>query len=177
MRLKSGDYLDEALIDIPRILRENHRLAPGVPDDFTLITPAEILAFVTRQSRALVWMLSWIAVISLFVSGIVIMNIMLVSVSERVHEIGVRRSTGARQRDILLQFLLEAIIVSFMGGVAGVLLGVGVNQFVTWVLKITTALSWKPFLLSGCFSVVVGLFFGVLPARRASRLTPAQALR
>lgn len=177
VRLESGDYLDDALKDIPRILRQNHRLTPGVPDDFTLITPSEVVAFVTRQSRTLVWMLSWIAAISLFVSGIVIMNIMLVSVSERVHEIGVRRSMGASRRDILLQFLLEAIIVSFMGGVAGVLLGVAVNEFVTWVLKITTALSWKLFLLSGCFSMAVGLFFGVFPARRASRLTPVQALR
>ncbi len=177
VQLKSGRYLDDALKDIPRILRENHGLAPDVPDDFTPITPAEILAFVTRQSRTLVWMLSWVAAISLFVSGIVIMNIMLVSVNERRNEIGVRRSMGARQSDILLQFLLEAVIVALLGGIAGVLAGIGINHFVTWVLKVSTSLSWKPFLFSGAFSTTVGLFFGVFPARQASRLTPAQALR
>jgi putative ABC transport system permease protein len=177
VQLESGRDLESALRDIPLLLRENHGLAPGVPDDFTLITPAEILEFVTRQYRTLVWMLVWIAAISLFISGIVIMNIMLVSVNERRNEIGVRRSMGARQRDILVQFLLEAVIVALLGGLAGVLVGIGINHFVTWVLKVSTALSWKPFLLAGAFSMTVGLFFGVFPARRASRLTPAQALR
>jgi putative ABC transport system permease protein len=177
VQLESGRYLEDALKDIPLILRENHGLAPEVPDDFTVVTPAEVLAFVTRQSRTLVWMLSWVAAISLFVSGIVIMNIMLVSVNERRNEIGVRRSMGARQRDILFQFLLEAVVVALLGGMAGVLAGISINHFVTWVLKISTSLSWKPFVLSGAFSMTVGLFFGVFPARRASRLTPVEALK
>jgi putative ABC transport system permease protein len=122
-------------------------------------------------------MLSWIAAISLFVSGVVVMNIMLVSVNERINEIGVRRAMGASELDILLQFLLEAIIVALLGGIVGVLAGIGINQFVTLLLKISTALSWKPFVLATLFSTTVGLFFGVFPARRASRLTPTEALR
>lgn len=177
VRLRDSQYLEAALRDIPKILRANHRLAPEAPDDFTIITPEEVLAFVTRQSRSLVWMLSWIAAISLFVSGVVVMNIMLVSVNERSNEIGVRRAMGASELDILLQFLLEAIIVALLGGIVGVLAGIGINQFVTLLLKISTALSWKPFVLATLFSTTVGLFFGVFPARRASRLTPTEALR
>jgi putative ABC transport system permease protein len=159
------------------LLRDRHRLAPEAPDDFMIITPEALLEWITRQSRSMVFMLTIISGVSLLVAGIVIMNIMLVTVSERAREIGVRRALGARTRDIMTQFLLEAVAVSLAGGVCGLALGLFLARTVTWGLDLPTAFSMQGFAVSFAFSACVGLIFGLWPARRAASLPPLETLR
>lgn len=179
MRVNIADAsrLEEVTKEINLLLRERHRLGPSMPDDFLIITPEELLHYVTRQSRTMVAMLSFISAISLFVSGIVIMNIMLVAVSERSFEIGVRRAIGARRRDILGQVLMESILVAGAGGICGMLLGLVLSWLANLLLEIPTAFSPAGFLWALSFSVAVGLIFGLVPARKAAALEPVEALR
>lgn len=173
-----GDADKDALVAEARILlRQRHRLAPEAPDDFTIITPEALLEMITRQSQAMVFMLTVISGVSLLVAGIVIMNIMLVTVSERAREIGVRRALGARRRDIMAQFLLEAVVIALVGGACGLALGLILARVVTWGLDMPTALSAKGFVVSFSFSAAVGLIFGLWPARRAALLPPLETLR
>lgn len=176
VNLPSPDMVPVAVKAVTRLLRKNHKLQKGVPDDFTIITAAELLNWITRQSRAMVMMLALIAGISLFVSGIVIMNIMLVSVSERKQEIGVRRAVGARRRDIMVQFVLESLIISMMGGVLGFALGQVVSQLLSSLFGLPTAPSVIAVVLAMSFATAVGLFFGIFPARRAAQLNPVEAV-
>lgn len=189
-RIVNSDYLDVLKVDltspkmvpvakkaISALLRKSHKLAAGVPDDFTIISADEILAHITRQGRTMVIMLALIAGISLFVSGIVIMNIMLVSVSERRQEIGIRRAVGATRLDIMTQFVLESILVSLAGGLLGIVLGQVVSRTLTAVLGLPTALSILSLALSLGFASTVGLTFGIVPAWRAAQLSPVEACR
>lgn len=166
----------ETMESVRSLLRQNHKLSVIAEDDFRFITPEGIMEWRTRQKQALNRMLTLISTVSLFVGGIVIMNIMLVSVRERIHEIGVRRCFGARRSDIVQQFLFEAVFVSLAGGGAGVLLGIavsiGLHRF-----QMATHLTWQPFVLAFVFSALIGLVFGVQPARKAALLTPEEALR
>jgi putative ABC transport system permease protein len=159
------------------VLRRRHRLVEGVPDDFHMHNQAEILEAASEVSRTFSILLGSIAGISLLVGGIGIMNIMLVTVTERTREIGVRKAIGAKNRDILLQFLIEAIVLSGLGGIIGVALGVGTAQMIPRFTQFSTVAGLGSILLALSFSAAVGIFFGYYPARRAALLDPIEALR
>jgi putative ABC transport system permease protein len=148
-----------------------------MPDDFHIHNQAEILEAASEVSRTFSILLGSIAGISLLVGGIGIMNIMLVTVTERTREIGVRKAIGAKNRDILLQFLIEAIVLSSVGGIIGVALGIGAAQTIAKFTQFFTATKLTSVLLALSFSAAVGIFFGYYPARRAAQLDPIEALR
>jgi len=177
VNLVDAGQVAETVEEVRAILRANHRLGPEVPDDFTIVTPDSLLQMVTRQSQAMVAMLTFIAAVSLFVSGIVIMNIMLVAVSERAHEIGVRRAVGATRRDVMAQILMESLLVAVLGGLCGLGLGMLLSRGIGAGLGLPVAFSLPGFGLSFLFSAGVGLVFGVFPARRAANLEPVECLR
>ncbi len=162
---------------ITSVLRRRHKLQPGVPDDFEIRNQAEILETFTSVSRTFTMLLGGIASISLLVGGIGIMNIMLVTVTERTREIGVRKAIGAKDRDILRQFLLEAIIMSALGGAVGLLVGIGATFAVERFAGYATAIQPSSVVVALLFSAAVGVFFGYYPARRAAALDPIEALR
>ena len=177
VKVHEGDSLSDAEDSIRALLRQRHRLAPGQEDDFNVRKLTEVLQAQEESSRIMTLLLSAVAGVSLVVGGIGIMNIMLVSVTERTREIGLRMAVGARGRDILLQFLIEAITLSLCGGAIGVALGAaatwGVASFAGWQVS----LSAGSFVFAVCFSAAVGVFFGYYPAQRASQLLPIDALR
>ena len=172
-----GDRVKEAEQQVIYLLRQRHRIGPAEIDDFTVRNLSEMLALAESATRTMSMLLGGIASVSLLVGGIGIMNIMLVSVTERTREIGVRMAVGARQRDILSQFLIEAVMLSLAGGAVGIVLGAGgavlTSQFAGWTAVISPA---AVFLAFG-FSAAVGVFFGYYPARKASRMDPIEALR
>jgi len=159
------------------LLRQRHRLQPGADDDFSLRNLAEFMAAQEASSRVLALLLAAVASVSLVVGGIGIMNIMLVSVTERTREIGLRMAVGARTRDILGQFLVEAVTLSLIGGLVGVVLGVGGALAVARLAGWQVLLSGEAIVLAVAFAFVIGVFFGFYPARRAARLNPVEALR
>ena len=176
VRTVGPERVAETMESVRNLLRQNHKLSVIAEDDFRFITPEGIMEWRTQQEQALNRMLTLISTVSLFVGGIVIMNIMLVSVRERIHEIGVRRCFGARRSDIIQQFLFEAVFVSLVGGGGGVLLGIAVSLGLQR-FQMATHLTWQPFILAFVFSALIGLVFGVQPARKAALLTPEEALR
>ncbi|RYG05681.1 MAG: FtsX-like permease family protein [Chitinophagaceae bacterium] len=163
--------------EITEILRASHKLSPEAEDDFSVRTQAELINTFSSTSELLTVLLTAIAGISLVIGGIGIMNIMYVSVTERTKEIGLRMSIGAKGADILMQFLIEAILISITGGVIGVLLGVGATQIITKLLSWPTLVSESSILLSFAVCAITGVFFGYYPAQKASRLDPIEALR
>jgi putative ABC transport system permease protein len=162
---------------ITALLRQRHHIAPGQDDDFTVRTQEDILERATATSETMTWLLASIACVSLLVGGIGIMNIMLVSVTERTREIGIRMAVGARGRDVLLQFLTEAVTLSVIGGGIGIGLGVGVSELLSAKMRWPTLTSPTSIVVAFFFSAAVGIFFGFYPARKASRLDPIEALR
>jgi macrolide transport system ATP-binding/permease protein len=176
-KTSDADLVDLAILQLSKTLRERHHLRPGSDDDFTVRNLADIARTSEDASRVMTMLLAAIASISLLVGGIGIMNIMLVSVTERTREIGIRMAIGARRLYILLQFLVEAVILSLMGGLAGAILGIiasnVISAFASWPTLISPAAVGGGFL----FSVFVGVFFGYYPARKASSLNPIEALR
>jgi putative ABC transport system permease protein len=163
--------------EITSVLRTRHGLAPTENDDFNIFDQAQLLETASSISGTLTLLLGGIASISLIVGGIGIMNIMLVSVRERTREIGIRKAIGARGRDIMLQFLIEALTLSVLGGVIGIALGLGVSALISRVGGITFAISPATLAVALLFSLAVGVVFGVWPARQAARLDPINALR
>jgi len=159
------------------LLRQRHRLQPGAEDDFSLRNLAEFMAAQEASSRVLALLLAAVASVSLVVGGIGIMNIMLVSVTERTREVGLRMALGARTRDILGQFLVEAVTLSLIGGLVGVLLGVGGALAVARLAGWQVLLSGEAVALAVVFAFTIGVFFGYYPARKAARLNPVEALR
>ena len=159
------------------LLRQRHELAADDDADFSLMSQSDLLSMANQVTGILTVFLGAIAGISLLVGGIGIMNIMLVSVTERTREIGIRKAVGARKSDILVQFLLEAIVLSLVGGVIGILLGVGMGQLVNLTGLMTSVVTTNSVLLAVGFSAAVGLFFGIYPANRAASLHPIEALR
>lgn len=172
-----ANSFDGAIADIDAVLRRQHKIRPGQPSDFNVRNQASLLSTFEETTKTFTFLLAGIAAISLLVGGIGIMNIMLVSVTERTREIGIRKALGARQRDVLLQFLIEALVLCVVGGAIGLGLGVGgayaLKHFQNW----DTAVAPAAVILAMGFSVFVGVFFGLWPARRASRLEPIMALR
>ena len=162
---------------ITELLRTRHKIASFEPDDFTIRNQADIAATATATTEILTILLASIASVSLLVGGIGIMNIMLVSVTERTREIGIRMSVGARGRDILTQFLIEALVLSLLGGITGILIGVGGSALISVFAKWPTIITPFSIILSFGFSIVIGIFFGFYPARKAAMLNPIDALR
>jgi putative ABC transport system permease protein len=173
----SAGVLAEAERQIALLLRERHHIAPGSPDDFNLRHPVEIAEAVAKSVKDMEMLLASIAAISLLVGGVGIMNIMLVSVTERTREIGIRMSVGAREADIQKQFLLEALFISLAGGAFGIAIGAGASYAITNILQWPVQVSLNSLLLAFGFSVSIGVFFGFYPASKASRLDPIHALR
>jgi putative ABC transport system permease protein len=172
---KDADSVDAAEFQITNLLRLRHKLTGE--DDFSIRTQKDALETVGKITGALTVMLAAIAGISLFVGGIGVMNIMLVSVTERTQEIGLRKAIGAREQDILIQFMIEAVILSAAGGVLGTLIGVGGSLLVGAVTPLQAGVSPMAILMAVSVSGGIGLFFGVVPARRAAKLDPIVALR
>jgi putative ABC transport system permease protein len=162
---------------IVELLRQRHRIMAGHDDDFTVRNQQEIADMATAQSRTMTLLLGAIAGVSLVVGGIGIMNIMLVSVTERTREIGIRMAVGAHGRDILLQFLIEAVTLSAIGGVIGIVLGVAASRLISAKMNWPTLTSPSAVMIAFVFSAAVGIFFGFYPARKASQLDPIEALR
>jgi putative ABC transport system permease protein len=177
VKVREANAMKGAEEEVRTLLRQRHHLPPGQDDDFTLRNLSELVESQEAASRVLSLLLAAIASVSLVVGGIGIMNIMLVSVTERTREIGLRRAVGARRRDILAQFLIEAVTVSLTGGVMGIALGVlgswTIGYFAGWLAPIQARAVIPAFLFAGA----VGVFFGFYPARKASRLNPIDALR
>jgi len=178
LQVRSAAEMDLAQAEVTAILRTLHGLQTGAENDFTVQNQADILSTVAQTTGTFTTLLGSIAAISLLVGGIGIMNIMLVSVTERTREVGLRKAVGAKRSDILVQFLAEAVVLSITGGAVGVLLGVGGAQLISPLLGNTRALvTPQSIILALAVSLGIGIFFGLYPANRAARLNPIDALR
>ncbi len=173
----SSDAIQESMAEIKALLRQRHRIAPGQDDDFMLRSQDEIAASANETTKTLSMLLASIAVVSLVVGGIGIMNIMLVSVTERTREIGIRMAIGAKSRHVLAQFLLEAVTLSVAGGGIGVALGIGVSRLIAKYAGWPVSVDPSSIAIAFGFSALIGIFFGFYPARKASALDPIEALR
>jgi putative ABC transport system permease protein len=173
----STELMDEAESEMRSLLRSSHRLGDGQKDDFTIRSQTDIIETASSVTGFLTMLLGAIAGVSLMVGGIGIMNIMLVSVTERTREIGIRLAVGARSSDVLVQFLIEALILSLLGGVIGVVAGIGFGKLISLIAGLTVVVDPLIVFISFVFSGAVGIFFGFYPARKASRLNPIDALR
>jgi putative ABC transport system permease protein len=167
----------EAAGKVATLLRARHHTQPPALDDFTVTNPAATMAQVTRAGNTLSKILTGVAALALLIGGVVIMSLMSIAVSERRKEIGVRRSVGAERADIVVQFLLEAALVSLAGGIVGVVLGWSGMQIATRILRLPQILVWQPFVMSILLSLAVGIAFGIYPAWTASKVDPIKALR
>ncbi len=177
VKIRDGANMAEAENSMRELLRQRHRLQKGQDDDFYVRNLSEILEAQEASSKVMTLLLAAVASVSLLVGGIGIMNIMLVSVTERTREIGLRMAVGARSRDILTQFLVEAVTLSLIGGAIGILLGIGGSMLIAELADWRTELSSASIVLAAGFAGVVGVFFGYYPAKKASRLLPIEALR
>src|SRR5437870_2886561 len=173
----SNAALPQAIEQVTALLRQRHRLQPWQENDFSIQPLADMAAAEEESTRVMTLLLGSIASISLLVGGIGIMNIMLVSVTERTREIGIRLAVGAKQKDILWQFLVEALTLSLSGGVVGIVLGLVGSQLVSTTAGWPLLISWSAMALAFTFSGAVGIFFGFYPARKAAQLDPIQALK
>ena len=174
----SADRADAVVGEITALLRDRHGIDPDAEeDDFTVMNQADLLDMATQVTDIMTIFLGAISGISLLVGGIGIMNIMLVSVTERTREIGLRKAVGARKADILAQFLLEAVVLSLVGGVLGILLGVGLASLVNMSGVMESLVTFDSIALAVGFSAAIGLFFGIYPANQAAKLNPIEALR
>jgi len=173
----SNERIPDAQEQIGTLLRQRHNIPKGDDDDFTVRNLADLTSTFNMITGILTLLLGSIASISLVVGGIGIMNIMLVSVTERTREIGIRMSVGAKPADILLQFLLEAILLSLIGGAVGIILGIGLTAVIAYFAEWPTPISVFAIMVSSLFAAAVGIFFGLYPARKASRMNPIEALR
>ncbi len=177
IKVRADADMAEAEEQIRALLRQRHRLQPFQDDDFWLRNLSEVLQTQEESSKVMTYLLAAIASVSLLVGGIGIMNIMLVSVTERTREIGLRMAVGARRRHILLQFLIEAITLSLIGGVIGIALGLGGSRAISYFAEWRTLVAPESIVIAFGFAAGIGIFFGFYPARKASRLDPIEALR
>lgn len=174
---RSAEVMDEAETEINQLLRQRHRMTDGMENDFTVRNLAALAAVATGAAKVMSLTLGAIASISLLVGGIGIMNIMLVSVTERTREIGIRMAIGANRRAILTQFLLEALVICILGGLAGVAIGIGGAWAVSQAVDMVVVITFGMVALAFAFASAVGIFFGFYPARKAAALKPVEALR
>jgi putative ABC transport system permease protein len=177
VRVREDADIKEAEVQTRELLRQRHRLQPYQEDDFSIRNLAEIAEAQEASSRVMTILLAAVASVSLFVGGIGIMNIMLVSVTERTREIGLRMAVGARGRDILAQFLVEAVTLSMIGGLIGVVVGIIVSYTIPYFAGWRTLISAEAIVVAFAFAAAVGIFFGFYPARKAAQLNPIEALR
>ncbi|MBI3998556.1 MAG: ABC transporter permease [Armatimonadetes bacterium] len=177
VQVASAEEMTEAQAALTELVRGRHRLGPNQDNDFTVRSQADILQAFTGVSQTMTTLLGGIAAVSLIVGGIGIMNIMLVSVTERTREIGIRKAVGARRRDIMLQFLVESVSLSVTGGVIGIGVGILGSRLINQLAGWATLLSVQAVLMAFSFAVAVGVFFGLYPARRAALMDPIVALR
>jgi putative ABC transport system permease protein len=177
VRVRDDADIKEAEIETRELLRQRHRLQPYQDDDFSIRNLAELAEAQEASSRVMTILLAAVASVSLFVGGIGIMNIMLVSVTERTREIGLRMAVGARGRDILAQFLVEALTLSMIGGVIGVVVGIIASYTIPYFAGWRTLISAEAIIIAFAFAAAVGIFFGFYPARKAAQLNPIEALR
>jgi putative ABC transport system permease protein len=177
IRARGPEAIQEAEEQVTVLLRQRHRLQPFQEDDFTVRNMSEVFAAQEESARTMSLLLGAIASVSLLVGGIGIMNIMFVSVTERTREIGIRMAVGARERDILTQFLIEAVTLALIGGIIGIGLGVGGSTLLSFFANWETVIAPQAILLAFLFSTAVGVFFGYYPARKAASLHPIEALR
>ena len=175
--IKEGESTEAAKADIERLMRERRKIGAGEQDDFSVRDMKELTDMLTGTTRILTTLLSAVAAVSLLVGGIGIMNIMLVSVTERTREIGIRLAIGALEREVLLQFLVEAVVLSSLGGILGILLALVAAVLLADVLQVPFIFNGGIVITAFLFSAAVGILFGYFPARRAARLDPIEALR
>ncbi len=175
--LHDPSRMSQTVGDVRALLRERHNLQTGIEDDFTIVTPTQVMNIASKLSTTFSLFLLLVTGISLLVGAIVIANIMFIAVNERRAEIGIRRAVGARQRDILVQFLMEAVSVAAIGGILGVVLGLIGLKALSGVMKLPTAIMWEPIALALLSAIIVGLMAGIQPAKKAANLNPIDALR
>ena len=177
VEVKSEGEMESAQQEIVKLLRRQHKLPASKEADFSVQDQKEFLETLEETGRSFTYLLAGIAAVSLIVGGIGIMNIMLVSVTERTREIGTRKAVGAKRRDILVQFLVESLVLSLIGGAMGILLGIGGARLIANLAGWKTVVSADAIILAFLFAASVGIFFGIYPARKAARLNPIEALR
>jgi len=175
--VKDTDEIDATIEDVRNVLREHHNIAPGEPDDFAMRTPQDLIDLAYGASRALINLLTGIAAVSLLVAGIVITNIMLASVSARRSEIGIRRALGARKNDILHQFVMECLIISFMGGLLGIALGFGGSIMLSSMDVSASKITPLALVAAIASCILIALIFGLYPAKKAANQNPVDTLR
>ncbi len=175
--VRNGESTDRAKQDLERLMRERRHIQPSEQDNFSVRDMKEIAVMLTGTTQVLTTLLTAVAAVSLLVGGIGIMNIMLVSVTERTREIGIRLAIGALEREVLLQFLVEAVALSSLGGILGILLAIGASVGLASLLKVPFVFNGGIVMIAFLFSAAVGVIFGYFPARRAARLDPIEALR
>jgi len=177
VEVKSKDDIEAAKAEIEKLMRRQHKLSASKESDFNVGDQAEFLKTLEETGKSFTYLLAGIAAVSLIVGGIGIMNIMLVSVTERTREIGTRKAVGAKRRDILRQFLVESLVLSLIGGLFGIFMGIGGARLISRLAGWKTDVSFDAILLAFLFAACVGIFFGIYPARKAARLNPIEALR
>jgi putative ABC transport system permease protein len=176
-QVKDPDQNDRVVAQTTALLRERHRIVPPAADDFTITNPRAVMARVSEVGSTLSKVLTGVGALAMLIGGVVIMSLMLIAVSERRKEIGVRRSVGASRQDIMIQFLLEAATISALGGVIGVAIGAGGTSLASWVQQLPPTLVWRAIGRAVLVSIAVGLVFGLHPAWKASNVDPIAALR
>ena len=177
IQVSSPERMNQVQADVENLLRQRHHIHHGAEDDFTVRNMTSLMESFTENTNMLTLLLGSIAGISLLVGGIGIMNIMMVSVTERTREIGIRKALGATSSNVLMQFMIESMVIGIVGGVIGITLGVSLSKLIGSFGGLTTTIEFLPILVSFSFAVGIGLFFGIYPARKAARLDPIDALR
>ncbi|MCI0470972.1 MAG: FtsX-like permease family protein, partial [Candidatus Aminicenantes bacterium] len=172
-----AEHVESAKDEITELLRRRRRVPPSKPDDFSINSADQLMAVYRSITAGIFGLMIGVTILSLLVGGIGIMNIMMVSVSERTREIGIRKAIGARKKDIMSQFLVEAITLSSVGGVIGMVLGFILAAIISFVIKLPSTVTWWSVLLGFGFSAAVGIFFGWYPAQKAAGFDPIEALR
>jgi len=175
--LKDPSKMAQSVKDIQALLRERHNLPAGVEDDFTVVTPSQVMAIASKVSTTFTLFLLLISGISLIVGAIVIANIMFIAVNERRAEIGIRRAVGATKSDIMAQFLIESVSIATIGGIIGIIIGLLGLKTLSAFMKLPATVIWQPILLSFLSAILVGLLAGIQPARKAASMDPIEALR